>query len=120
MGQQKEKRRTPRAPVSIRIDYSTVDHLFWDFASNINEGGLFVESNNPLDVGTTVQLKFFLPDLESPIETLGEVVWVGSNAFDSDQEGGSPDSIGMGIQFKEIGEESKQAINLLIKELRKK
>lgn len=115
-----DKRHSPRAPVSIRIDYSTVDQILWDFARNINEGGLFVESNNPLEVGTQVQLKFYLPDLESPIETIGEVLWVGDSSSNKNGNTPSPGKKGMGIVFKELNKENKAAINLLVKELKKK
>ena len=120
MNQGKEKRQNPRAPVSIRIDYSTVDQFLWNFASNINEGGLFLESSNPLDIGTVVQLKFYLPNLDSPIKATGEVVWLGKNESDSFGEESAPEKQGMGIQFKGLDDESKSAINRLVKELRKK
>ena len=119
MSRPREKRRSPRAPVSIRIDYSTVDALFWDFARNINEGGVFVETDSPLPVGTKVQLKFYLPGLADPVETQGEVVWVGRGGpgqSDEDQGASRP---GMGIQFTELSAENKQAINRLVQELRK-
>lgn len=118
MTEKHDKRQSPRAPVSIRIDYSTVDQFFWDFAGNINEGGVFVESSRPLDVGSTVQLKFFLPNLEAPVETTGEVIWTDQTG--SGQDPTSTGKPGMGIQFKELDEKSKAAINHLIKELKKK
>jgi len=122
-----EKRKTARAPVSVRIDYSTVDQIFWDFARNINEGGLFVESNRPLDVGTRVHLKFYLPGLKEPIETSGEVVWVNVSQPSSETSEEKPihgkmDSTqkpGMGIQFIDLKESDKAAINQLVRELRK-
>lgn len=120
MGQQKEKRKAHRSPVSIRIDYSTVDQFLWNFASNINEGGLFVESNNPLDVGTVVQLKFYLPNIDSPIKATGEVVWTGNNEPDNFGEESGPEKQGMGIRFKNLDEQSKAAINHLVQELRNK
>lgn len=125
LGRKEDKRKSHRAPVSIRIDYSTVDQFFWDFAKNINEGGLFVESNRPLPIGTMVELKFYLPNRESPVETSGEVVWVktssGGEAYTptADDPEGSTDKPGMGIEFRGLNKTGKEAINNLVKELKK-
>ena len=102
----------------MRIDYSTVDSFFWDFARNINEGGLFVETDSPLPVGTLVQLKFYLPGLDAPVETQGEVVWVGRGGETGSHSEDTPARPGMGIQFKELSAESKEAINRLVQTLR--
>ena len=40
-----ERRRSERAPVTVRIEYATVDALFSDFTRDINEGGIFVETD---------------------------------------------------------------------------
>jgi len=119
-----EKRRSHRAPVSIRIDYSTVDEFFWDFARNINEGGLFVESNHPLPVGTTVQLKFYLPNQDAPLNSTGEVVWVnpppGKDTPPTvEGNGEAVEKPGMGIEFRGLSESGKEAINRLVRELKK-
>lgn len=126
MSREGDQRRTPRAPVSIRVDYGTVDDFFWDFARNINEEGVFVESNKPLAVGTAVKVKFYLPNLTEPIETMGEVLWV--NTGSGQPKGSAPDmgedetadKPGMGIQFKSLDAKGKAAINGLVQELRKK
>lgn len=119
-----DKRRSHRAPVSIRIDYSTVDEFFWDFARNINEGGLFVETNHLLPVGTTVQLKFYLPNQDAPLKSTGEVVWVknspGKDTPPGEEgNGGTVEKPGMGIEFRGLNESGKEAINRLVRELKK-
>ncbi len=96
-----------------------MDQFFWDFAANINEGGVFVESNNPLNVGETVQIKFFLPNLDSPIETRGEVVWVGIGESSEDGDEPSFGKPGMGIHFKDLDKKNKEAINQLVNKLKK-
>jgi len=42
-----ERRRSERVDLLVRVDYKTVDELFSEFARNINEGGMFVETDAP-------------------------------------------------------------------------
>jgi uncharacterized protein (TIGR02266 family) len=43
---------------------------------NISLGGLFLDSAVPLEIGTTVQLRFSLPTQPEPVEVAGDVRWV--------------------------------------------
>ena len=71
-----ERRRSPRAPLVVRIAYSTVDALFSEFTRNINEGGLFIETENPPPTDTRVALQFKLPGSDVPIQARGRVARV--------------------------------------------
>ena len=62
-----ERRKTPRADLVVRVNYQAVDTLFSEFARNINEGGLFVETDEPQPVGTQVDLEFKLPGQGAPL-----------------------------------------------------
>ena len=42
-----DRRRSARAELTVRIDYSTVDEIFSEFTRDINEGGLFIETEKP-------------------------------------------------------------------------
>ncbi|NRA09000.1 MAG: hypothetical protein HRU02_12655, partial [Myxococcales bacterium] len=42
-----ERRKSTRSDFFVRVEYRTVDQFFSDFARNINEGGLFVGTENP-------------------------------------------------------------------------
>jgi hypothetical protein len=42
-----ERRRSNRAEMVVHIDYATVDELFSEFTRDINEGGLFIETEKP-------------------------------------------------------------------------
>lgn len=106
-----ERRREPRTPVNIRIDYQTVDAFFSEFASNINQGGLYIKTTKPLPPGTRLTLQFLLPNRGTPIQVDGEVVWVNERTT----KGINP---GMGIRFEELDGEVKAQINLLARELR--
>jgi uncharacterized protein (TIGR02266 family) len=99
-----EKRRSPRTPFNIRVHYSTVDALFADFSRNINEGGMFIETTEPCEIDTVVNLDFELPGDTAPIRTRGRVVWVSED--------------GMGIEFEDLDAAARARINHLIRELR--
>jgi type IV pilus assembly protein PilZ len=95
----------------VRVTYRTVDELFSEFARNINEGGIFIETENPQDLGSTVPIQFKLPGNDVPIEVVGTVIRI----TDGSQPGGPP---GMGIEFGDLGEEVRQQINELVRQLR--
>ncbi len=105
-----ERRQSPRADVLVRVDYQTVDELFSDFARNINEGGLFVETDKPPAVGTEVSLQFRIPGSEEPVVSSGRVVRTAT--------GRGSDPPGMGIEFDGLDERARQRINDLVRQLR--
>jgi type IV pilus assembly protein PilZ len=108
-----ERRASPRADVVVRVNYQTVDSLFSEFARNINDGGLFVETDSPQPIGTSVELEFKLPGADRPIEVIGNVV----RSIDAEQA--APDDVpGMGIEFENLDSDLRQEINEIVKRLR--
>jgi len=106
-----DRRKSPRTPVLIPVDYSTVDAFFSEFTTNINEGGMFVGTDQPHPVDTTVTLHFRLPGGDDPCVVAGRVVWVREVP---DKEGPR----GMGIEFEELDDLTRSRINDLVRELR--
>lgn len=104
-----ERRRSPRLPVVVRVEYATVDSLFSEFSQNINEGGVFIETDQPLAVGERVQLSFQLPGSARPIKVAGRVARVATEGVQAP---------GMGIEFDCLDHEAREAINQLVRELR--
>ena len=108
-----ERRSSPRAELVVRVNYQTVDSLFSEFARNINDGGLFVETDTPQPIGTSVELEFKLPGADRPIEVIGNVV----RSIESDQA--TPDGVaGMGIEFENLDSDVREQINEIIQRLR--
>jgi type IV pilus assembly protein PilZ len=105
-----ERRLSPRAAVTVRIDYSTVDAMFSEFTRNINEGGLFIESETPLDLDEQVQLQFRLPGVDDPLKVNGRVAWITKAGAD-----GPP---GMGIEFENLDANARLRIDQIVQELR--
>ncbi|MBW1844489.1 MAG: TIGR02266 family protein [Deltaproteobacteria bacterium] len=108
-----ERRSSPRAELVVRVNYQTVDSLFSEFARNINDGGIFVETDTPQPIGTSVELEFKLPGADRPIEVIGNVV----RSIESDQA--TPDGVaGMGIEFENLDSDVREQINEIIQRLR--
>ncbi len=107
-----ERRSTSREPIKIPIDYSAVDVFFSEFASNINEGGMFIETDNPAELDDVVQLQMRFPELESPVQVGGRVAWTSDG-----KEDGPP---GMGIEFLDLTVEARDTINKVVQKLRTK
>jgi type IV pilus assembly protein PilZ len=105
-----ERRRAERADLVVRVDYQTVDEIFSEFARNINEGGLFVETETPHPLGTRVDLQFKLPGNDEPLQVSGSVVRTAAGSADEPS--------GMGIVFDELDTRSRQRINDLVRRLR--
>ena len=108
-----ERRASPRAEFVVRVNYQTVDSLFSEFARNINDGGIFVETDTPQPIGTSVELEFKLPGADQPIEVIGNVVRsVSTDQVDSDGVSG------MAIEFENLDSDIRQQINEIIQKLR--
>ena len=83
------------------------------YIHDLSDGGIFVESRDPFDIGTAVDLEFTLTGRDEPVKAKGEVKW----AID-DRTKCSIDSVpGMGIQFLEISSESKKMISDYVREV---
>ena len=105
-----ERRRFERIEFVVRVDYKTVDELFSEFARNINEGGMFVETDTPPEPGSPVALQFRIPGSEEPIAVMGRVVRT--------TEGNREEPPGMGIEFENLDAQSRELINQLVRSLR--
>ena len=106
-----EKRRSERTPLVVRVDYTTVDSFFSEFTANINEGGLFIETESPPPAGTAVLLNFKLPGEEEPLRVHGRVVWTAAQ--------GGAEGPGMGIEFENLDRVARARIDQVVRNLRR-
>jgi type IV pilus assembly protein PilZ len=105
-----ERRRSLRAPVVVRIEYATVDALFSDFTRNVNEGGVFIETDCPAELDSVVHLRFRLPGTRESIKVTGRVAWIEPGVD------GNPE--GMGVEFENLTDRDRERINDIVLRLR--
>ena len=96
-----EKRADER--VTINKEFESFDAFIQEYVTNISRTGVFIRAQNPLPVGTSVNLRFtvIMDDIET-VEGVGEVVRV------------HDDPQGMGVVFTELSGYSKGLIDKLL------
>ena len=70
-----ERRREPRAPLMLMVEYDGIDALIGDYTENLSQGGTFVATNQILPIGTDVELQLSFPGLLEPVTVHGVVRW---------------------------------------------
>ena len=89
--------------VTINKEFESFDQFIQEYVTNISRSGAFIRTDQPLPVGTEVNLRFtvIMDDIES-IEGLGRVVRV------------NPNPPGMGVVFLELSKYSAQLLEKLL------
>lgn len=94
-----------QAPVVEAEVTATSEHnFFMGFSENLSEGGLFIATHSPREVGALVSIEFTLPGLNYKVCVVGEVRWTRLFSESSDAPPG------MGVRFIEISDEDAKAI----------
>ncbi len=103
----KEKRLYPRRPIRTQIVFENEDSegVLYFFSTDISAGGLFIQSDTPIKLGTQVFLRFSLTPRAKPIQATGEVVRVMRDESDADDS-----KVGIGIRFIYIHPLDRQLI----------
>jgi Tfp pilus assembly protein PilZ len=91
------------ARVTINKEFDSFDQFIQEYVTNISESGAFIKTQEPLPVGSEVNLRFtvIMDDIET-IEGVGKVVRV------------QTDPPGMGVVFKDLSSYSQQLIGKLL------
>ena len=100
-----ERRGSDRIEVTWSVDCESQDTFLYANITNISEFGIFVRTQEPLEVGTRLILRFAPPGSEEPFVLNGQVQWV--NAVRMLADNPNP---GMGIRFVELTSESRDRL----------
>lgn len=99
--------RRSEARQTVNREFRSVDEFIAEYVTNLSRSGVFIKSDEPLPVGTRVNLKFtvIVDELET-VEGIGEVVRAVHPG-----EGEVP---GMGVVFVELSSISRQLIEKVL------
>lgn len=93
---------------TINHQFSSMEEFIDEYVVNLSRSGLFIKSDDPLPIGTRVNLRFTViyKDLEI-IEGVGEVV----RRIEVGTPGQTP---GMGVVFVELSQVSRELIERIL------
>lgn len=93
-----ERRRSVRAVAKIEVfkKGTRAQRVPLYVSGNVSAGGIFLITQDPLELGTDMKISFNLPGDDKTIETEGRVIWKRGQRKASDQQPG------MGVQFMKI------------------
>jgi uncharacterized protein (TIGR02266 family) len=74
MDQEREKRREPRVPLVLRVDWPGLELAVRDVTENVSADGLFIRTDRFLEPGARLPLQLGFPGLMDPIQIEVEVV----------------------------------------------
>ena len=107
------KRRASRLQHELPVAYRSVGSFLTDWATDISQGGMFINTRSPLPVGTDVKILIQLPTVESPIGLNGRVTRVAE--LDTRANVVS----GMGIQFTDVDPSKRKQLETLVARLQR-
>ncbi len=101
-----EKRIHPRRVLRTQVVFEdeSGEGFIYFYSTDVSLGGVFLESDIPLQLGTSVRLSFSLVEGDVRIRTIGKVVRV-----EKDPNETLP-IIGMGVQFQDPTEQAKEQL----------
>lgn len=94
-----QARRHHRLPVDFNVHVRSPKLRLSDRACDLSEGGLGVETDEPLSLMELVSLRLECPHLAEPVDVLGRVIWTGARR--------------MGIRFEQVDPRLHDALDRL-------
>lgn len=109
----KIRRAHPRVEARLEVRYYHRQHFLKEYTENISQGGLFIATCEPFELGTSVQVELVIHDLAVPLPLGGRV------AYRVDQEealalGSTP---GIGVQITAIDPRTEETLSAYVRRI---
>ncbi len=70
-----DEREAPRRSCTIAVNFETQGSSFQDTILDISAAGVFIKTEESLEVGQGIALRFSFPSAEEDLDIEGEIVW---------------------------------------------
>lgn len=107
------KRQSTRLHHELPVAYRSVGSFLTDWATNISQGGLFINTRKPLPVGSEVKVLIQLPGAAFPFDITGRVTRIEAVG---NRANAAP---GMAVEFTELDRAKREKIETFVQKLRK-
>lgn len=97
-----------RVPVRVKVQFRNASSFLIAYSLNLSRGGIFVETTNPPEVGSLLELEFDAPQARE-IVLRGRVTW---RRAVGDADG----PVGVGIEFDDVTDSLGEIIDRLVAE----
>lgn len=91
-----DKREYPRKACLIGVTYTCNGREYSSYILDIGAFGVFIETPNPLPMGSDIAMRFILPGRLHPFKLQGQIVWSGMQ--------------GVGVKFKDLTQGQLEAV----------
>jgi uncharacterized protein (TIGR02266 family) len=95
-----DRRQHPRLSIAVEVDFGSENNFYSARTRDISVGGLFIESDIALPIGT--RLRVDLRFLQKHVHAEAEVTWV--------LVGDGEQAVGMGVRFVDLPETATKNI----------
>ena len=106
-----ERRAHERFPLTVEVTHTSEHNFFTGFMEDISEGGIFVATHAPVEIGDKLELTFSVPGMPGNCTLVCRVRWL--RAYNPDSNETIP---GMGLSFDDLPGQAKEAIDRFIKQ----
>ena len=96
-----EKRRFPRKPFATQVEHE--GGVFIGFSRDISTGGMFIETKEPISVGSKLKLRFHLDDVGPVLIETAEVRY-------------TVQKLGIGVMFVDLSPDDQHRIDVFVNE----
>ena len=106
-----EKRHDSRRTFDIKVGVSSDHRLFVGLMANISTGGLFVATDEQLERGDRVEVKFQIPGSDHVFHKEAEVCW--TRPYDDHNPDNSGRS-GAGVRLVDLSDDERRMLNAFL------